>query len=377
MGDVSTPSPSRKLVLCTASPGSGRDEYLDSVLTMATGKCVQLERLRVFDYIQQVGKAEGFEITKQRVLDLYLHNRDKMNEFRDAALQQIARKTEQSKSPCIVSTPSVFEWKGASMFGFEKQHVELLKPESIAIIVDDLIRIKERLLKDPQWKDKDFTLQMIAKWRRSGIDHVWELAHDFKPPIPVYIIAVEHDPDVLYDLLFSQKKKVYLSFPITGKGTAGLSKVFKFANRISNHLIVFNPLTIYDWNLVREWKSIVDKADINGKGIPKKLKCTIPYNRSGPRVWSCSSEEIRSIVIDARHQIVDRDYKMIDSSDCVVVHHKRKDISAGVMCEMVHANRANKEVYAYYPFEPSPWFEYYATQTDRDEEHFLQRLMSL
>ena len=74
---------------------------------------------------------------------------------------------------------------------------------------------------------------------------------------------------------------------------------------------------------------------------------------------------------------MDRDYKMIDSSDCVVVHHKRKDISAGVMCEMVHANRANKEVYAYYPFEPSPWFEYYATQTDRDEEHFLQRLMSL
>jgi len=338
------------------------------------GKCGKsIDFFSSFDYIEKAAKANGVEITRENVLDFYLHNPDKMNQFRDAAVQEIDGAVRNSSNACLVSMPSVFEWKGASMFGFEKRHVELLNPSFIVAIVDDFVRVRERLHEDPEWKDKEFSPEVIAKWRRSGIDRVWEIAHDFSPPIPVYLIALEHDPGVLFDLLFTDKKRIYLSFAITGEDPTTLSTVFSFAKQLSEHFIVFNPLTIYDWNLIRQWKKVVDKATETGEGIPDEFECEISYP-SGPRKYICDTSEISKIIVDARRQIVDRDYKMISAVNWVVVYHRRKEISAGVVCEMVHAKREVKKVYAFYPYEPSPWFEYYCDRIERDEEKFLDWL---
>jgi hypothetical protein len=51
----------------------------------------------------------------------------------------------------------------------------------------------------------------------------------------------------------------------------------------------------------------------------------------------------------------------------VVVCHPRQSISAGVMCEMVYAKSLAKLVYVYYPYEPSPFFEWYSTRIFKDE----------
>lgn len=375
MAKVIQPS-SRKVVLGTGSPGNGRDDYLTRVTSLAnqSGKATQI--LSLFDYIQRIGKAKGVDITRENVLDFYLHNPDRMNQFRDMAFEEVATRIKNSTDTCLVSTPSVFEWGGASMFGFDKEHIELLQPDFIVVIVDDFVRVKKRLQGDPEWRDKEFSLEMIAKWRRSGIDRVWQIAHEFSPPIPSYIIALEHDPQVLFDLLFTNKKKVYLSFPITRKTLGLLSKVFDFAERLSKYYVVFNPLTIYDWNIVRKWKKVVDEANKGGNPIPTRFTCVIPY-RDGKRKYTCDSAEVERIVVDARHQIVSRDYKMIGSADYVIVYHPTEDISAGVMCEMVHGRREVKKVYAYYPFEPSPWFEYYADKIERNERRFFKILKSL
>ncbi len=47
--------------------------------------------------------------------------------------------------------------------------------------------------------------------------------------------------------------------------------------------------------------------------------------------------------------------------------HPRQSISAGVMCEMVYAKSLAKLVYVYYPYEPSPFFEWYSTRIFKDE----------
>jgi hypothetical protein len=44
----------------------------------------------------------------------------------------------------------------------------------------------------------------------------------------------------------------------------------------------------------------------------------------------------------------------------VVYHKNRKEPSAGVMVEMVHARAGGKPIFGYYPFDrPSPFMEYY------------------
>lgn len=148
-----------------------------------------------------------------------------------------------------------------------------------------------------------------------------------------------------------------------------MEQAFEFAKWLSQYYVVFNPLTIYDWNIIKEWQRIADEAAEKGKQTPESFQCEVPYP-SGPRVYTCDTAEMKRIVVDARYQIVHRDYKMIDSADCVVVYHPRKEISVGAVCEMVEGKRAVKKVYAYYPFEPSPWLAYHATKIERDEKSF-------
>jgi adenylate kinase len=364
----------KKVVFCTGAPGNGRDIYLQSVVEHAKKNDKSVQIFPVFEYIRRAGQDKGWTITRENVLDLYLHNSDKMKQFRDTALDNIFKEVHASTADaCLISTPSVFEWKGASMFGFETEHVRKLKPDFIVVVIDDLVRVRERLGQDPEWRDKEYSLEMIAKWRRTGVNHVWETKYEFEPPIQTYIIALEHDPDVLFDLLFTDKKRVYLSFAITGEQAVDLSKVLEFAKELGKQFVVFNPLTIFDWNLISGWKTLVDKSVESATSIPESFNCTIHY-KTGDKTYPCASSEIKEIMVDARQQIVDRDYKMISSSDYLVAYHPRKDISAGVMCEMVHAKRDLKKVYAYYPFVPSPWFEFYADKIFTDYRELLKWL---
>ena len=76
-----------------------------------------------------------------------------------------------------------------------------------------------------------------------------------------------------------------------------------------------------------------------------------------------------------RFQIIDTDYKIIENSSMVVVYHPRESVSAGVMCEMVYAKSLAKLVYVYYPYEPSPFFEWYSTRIFTDEEELRDFLI--
>jgi adenylate kinase len=57
-----------------------------------------------------------------------------------------------------------------------------------------------------------------------------------------------------------------------------------------------------------------------------------------------------------------------------VVYHGIEEISPGVICEMVHAKSYGIPVYALYPKEPSPFFEYYSNRIFRDGNSFLKFL---
>jgi len=135
---------------------------------------------------------------------------------------------------------------------------------------------------------------------------------------------------------------------------------------LSVFFTIFDPLTIHDWAIVDCWKRVVDE----GTSTSGRFDCDVEY-ATGKKTFSCDASEVEYAIKDIRRQIVDRDYKLIDSSDYVFVYHPRKSISAGVMCEMMHAKIEGKMVYAMYPFEPSPFFEHYANRIFKNKKEFL------
>jgi len=118
----------------------------------------------------------------------------------------------------------------------------------------------------------------------------------------------------------------------------------------------------------KQWRDAINETIDAGQEMPETFTFNMTY-KTGPVEAEFDIKEVETAIKNLRFQIIDTDYKIIENSDLVVVYHPRKSISAGVMCEMVYAKALAKLVYAYYPYEPSPFFEWYATRifTDADE----------
>jgi len=354
-------------VLCTGPPSSGRDNYIEELCKLAESSKKSIRCYHLFDFIVKEAELKGYSLNKLNILDFFLNNPEKMLDFRMNAVKKVGEEMKNKNQVHIISTPYFFEWKGESLTGLSGEEVKILDPSIFAVIIDDVVRVKEELGKDPQWRGHKFTLSEIAKWRREEIKGIFIFAHSFVPPRERYVIAREHDVRVLFDLIFNREKKtVYLSYPITGVDPDTVKEERAIAQELSEFFVIFDPLTIHDWAIVAHWKSIADK----GPEKPETIKCTIEY-ATGKKTFSCNSREVEYAIKDIRRQIVDRDYKLIDSSDYVFVYHPRESISAGVMCEMMHAKIEGKMVYAMYPFEPSPFFEHYANRIFKNKEEFL------
>ena len=86
---------------------------------------------------------------------------------------------------------------------------------------------------------------------------------------------------------------------------------------------------------------------------------------------------IEAAIKNLRAQVIDIDYKIIESCSSIFAYHPREQLSAGVMCEMVYSMSLAKFVYAYYPFEPSPFFEWYTTKIFSDEKKMVKYLTDI
>lgn len=360
-------------VLCTGPPSSGRDDYVKKLCKLAEDREKSIQYYHLFDFIVEEAKLRGYPLSKLNILDFFLNNPEKMLDFRMNAIKKVSEEMKNKNQTHIVSTPYYFEWKGESLTGLSEKEVEILDPSIFVVVIDDVVRVKEGLGKDRQWKGHKFTVGEIAKWRREEIKGIFNFAHTFVPPRECYIIAKEHDVEVLFDLIFDrEKKKVYLSYPITGVDPKTVEEERAIAKELGELFVIFDPLTIHDWAIVKRWKSIVDKGPVEAE----TFDCTIEYAKE-KKTFSCNSREVEYAIKDIRRQIVDRDYKLIDSSNYVFVYHPRESISAGVMCEMMHAKIEGKMVYAMYPFEPSPFFEHYSNRIFKTKEEFLEFVKGL
>ncbi len=359
-----------RVIICTGAPGNGRDELLEEMHETTT-----FHYHHLFDYIVEEARIEGTILTKINILDYYDSQPGKMEEYRERAIEKISEKIDKESGLHIISTPYHFEWRGNKFQGLNPEDVDKLNPDMFLIIFDDLIRVKERLEQDPQWRYHRFTLGEIANWRREEVSGIYNLARKYSPRRDVQLVAYSNKATFLKDLIFNTNKlKFYLSHPITGEGKHFFLKVTKFAENLSDYYIVYDPYLIRDWEIVENWRRVLNRAIENKEARPDEITMYMDYPE-GKRTFKLNSLEVESAIKNLRFQIIDNDYKIIENSDLLVVYHPRESISAGVMCEMVYAKALAKMVYAYYPYEPSPFFEWYATRIFQDENNLIDFLI--
>jgi hypothetical protein len=320
----------------------------------------------LFEYIVEMAKLDGTNLNKINILDFYDSQPEKMEDYRKAAIQKIIREMRDEGGVSIISTPYHFEWKGNRFQGLRLDEIQLLDPDIFIIIFDDIVRVRERLLQDSQWQDHKFTLGEIANWRREEVNGIYEVAKYFVPRKEIQLVAYENGAEFLKDLVYNiTKDKVYLSHPITGEGPEFFKDVTRFLESLSQYYIIYDPYLIKDWDIVEQWRDTINDAIDSGQELPEKFTFHMEY-KDGPMTVDFDIKEVETAIKNLRFQIIDSDYKIIENSQLVVVYHPRKSISAGVMCEMVYAKALAKLVYAYYPYEPSPFFEWYATRIFTD-----------
>jgi adenylate kinase len=354
----------RRVVVCAGPPGNGRDDVL-----LAMKEKQNYNYFHLFEYIVNIARLDDTNLTKLNILDFYDSSPEKMEQYHRTAVEAIAKELERRSGVSIVSTPYHFEWKGNRFRGLHPEEVELLNPDLFIIVFDDILRVKRRLAKDIQWQDHRFTLGEIANWRREEISGIYDLAKIFKPTREVQLVAYENGPEFLKDVIWSRgREKIYLSHPITGEDSEFFRDITKFGNSLFEYYIVFDPYMIKDWEIVEAWRAMVNEAIQKGEPRPSRLIFSMDY-KEGPIQEELDSIEVEAAIKNLRFQIIDTDYKIIENSSMIVVYHPRPSISAGVMCEMVYAKALAKMVYVYYPYEPSPFFEWYATRifTDYNE----------
>jgi len=363
---------SKTVVICTGQPGAGRDEHLQALRSRR-----EFHYYHLFDYIVEEAEKKGFTLNKLNVLDFYDSKPGTLEAFRASALRRIIEEIKKKDGVHIISTPYHFEWKGKSYEGLRQEEVKTLDPDMFLVIIDDLIRVKERLKRDPQWKEYDFTLVELAQWRRAEIMGVYNLSRIFIPHKEYYIVAKEHGTELLENLIFNRhKKKIYLSHPITGEDESFFKNVRRFAESLQPYYTVFDPYMIKDWDMVEAWRRVRNEALIKGKEVPEKIYVTIEYTE-GPRRYKLDYWDIETAIKNIRAQIIDTDYKIIESCHYVIVYHPREQLSAGVMSEMIQAKGMAKFVYVFYPFEPSPFFEWYSTKIFSKEEELIRFLREI
>jgi len=372
----------KEVILVTGPPLNGRDEYIEEALKLVDNGKVGYHH--VFDYIKETGKEVGVKITRKNVLDFAISHQDLMNDIRDRAFMRVREEIDKSEQRVhIVSTPSLFRWGSGSVIGFTLSNLKLLRPSRVIIMLDDVLSVRRRIMKDSEWFERfggdprRIELTTLVMWREDAINHVKTLVHELKGEgINVrYVLqfGIRHPYRVFVDLILHEHEKplVYLSYPMTGHEREYYSRVRLFYDKLSEHFTVLDPGALDDWWVVAEYD-----AQVNAN--PEVRSIRIEHLMDGEED-EIEREDIEQATEILRRQLVERDFNLVDVSKAIAVYHYAEGVSAGVISEMAEAYRTLAAVYLYYPFErrPSPFMEFYGMQNPsrrtmfRDEDEMI------
>lgn len=334
----------------TGISGSGRIELLWELAEYCRGSLSKSVAVHdVGTIIQEEAAKLKIPINHDRILDMDVAW---LRTIRAAALKEVNIRilNEPDADLHLIGVHAMFHWKRRLVPGISYPDVLALRPDGFINVVEDVRTVYETNRKNPRWDDN--TVPELSETQE------WMMEEEFLTEVladvvakPMYLIARQHNVANLADLFFTDKKKVYLSFPITAIKDIDPELLARIQGPILSDLeaqfVVFNPLAIKDMSL-----TYLEPTD----GVPELLAQLTPK----------ANELIKS-------RTVERDFQFIDQSDAVVVFYITEKVSPGVLAEIFYAHRNTKPVYASFSGKASPFLEGAVTELTDD----IERLMTI
>lgn len=336
--------------IITGISGSGRIEMLEELKMHSEklGKKVMIHD--VGKLIYEEAKNSKIELIDKRVLDI---NKNLLRSLRVSALKEV--ELNILKNPDIdinlIGVHATFRWNHNLIEGLSFKNLNRFKIDGFINVIDDVKTIYDINSKNPKWEKETLpNLEVTQNWMIEE-EFITQVIADFFDK-PVYIIAKNQNISNIFDFFFANKKKIYLSYPITAIKNEEPELLERIQGEILKELedifVVFNPLSIKDMSLTY------------GNG---KLEL--------PHLITDITEETKNLI---KSRTVERDYRFIDQSDATVVIYPTNKLSPGVLAEIIYSHQNLKPVFVYFKESASPFLEKYATYITNDFTKLISRL---
>lgn len=319
--------------IVTGISGCGRIEMLEELTTFAQLKGKVVKAHDMGKLIRDVGDTMRPRVKEKNILEI---DQNLLSAMRHSSLQHIKGSIKHNVAIDLhlIGVHATFLWKHRLIPGFSFQELLGFKPDGFINLVENVTINTEALIKNPNWGENQIpTTDGLQYWMMVE-EYIAEQLADVSDKL-MYLVATQHNISNFYDLFFSKKKKIYLSYPITEIEKADPSLLEKiqdtYLKALEKLFVVFNPLTIQDMRLTDTSK--LDKLpSIKNRITPKSLEMI-------------------------KKRTIERDFQFIDQSDAIVVIYLTDKSSPGVMAEMDYGHRHQKPIYCVYPARKSPFLE--------------------
>lgn len=321
--------------------GSGRIEKLNELAEYSESKKKTVKVFDVGEYIKQ--KAEEYQIpfSLSRILNM---DHTALSLLRALAIQSIRQEIDKDQDADIVfiGMHALFVWKNRLIQGTSYYDLYPVDIRGIITIVDDVITIYQTNQNNPKWKETELpSVVSLQRWMME--EELLSDAFASMKNVQMYVMAKNQPVKNLFAFFFQDKKRIYLSYPITAirDNPEVLDRIQnEYKPKLEELFYVFNPLDIKD-------KTHVSQKNDKVPGFLEK---------------DCVD------LIDAR--TIDRDYRFISQSDAVIVIYTTDKLSPGVAAEMNYAFSHQIPVYVLFPSEPSPFLTDIANVYQNESDFF-------
>jgi adenylate kinase/nucleoside 2-deoxyribosyltransferase len=320
--------------IVTGISGSDRIELLNDLANYSAKELSKTVRVHdVGKLIAEACQKSGRTMVDKKILDV---DRSFLASLRSTALKdvKIAMLEEPSVDLHLIGIHATFRWRNRLIPGISFNDVLSLDPNGFINIHRDVEEIIAKNQQNDKWESENVpNAQSTQEWMMEE-EFVTEVLAEVTGK-PIIIVSRKHKLKNLADFFFSNKRKVYLSYPITPVRESNpelLEEIQgKILEQLETYFIVFNPLTIQDMPLTYDdTKSEV--PDLVGQLTP----------------------EVKEII---KKRTIERDFQFIDQSDAVIVFYLTDKLSPGVLAEIYYAHRNMKPVFLVLSGKRSPFIE--------------------
>jgi adenylate kinase len=350
------------IILVTGMVGIDKKAYLTQVCELARQRGKDVLLCNVGDMMY----AEAPDITPGRILDISLQ---RLHSLRRSVFKDIIAKAKTHEN-LIVNTHATFRWRHGLFPAFDFYQIRRLHPDMFVCMIDGIEPLHLRLTTDHHIQH---SLKDLMVWREEETLATEMMQQGVNEKAGFYTVArgtQDATIEAFYRLVFEpQRKKVYLSFPMTH--VAQMPEVL-------GEIDVFRAA-------MKEWFTCFDPGDLEEAYLPYRAEQAAKEGKQEIQVEALGQKfclevgEIKRIQQDINSQIYARDFALIDQAQRIISYIPELPdgmpaISSGVERELQHAHEASREVYIIWKprKEPSVFVTQTATKIFASTEELIQ-----